>query len=144
MLIFDAHNHMMKKIIPAVLTAILFFGCAGKKEEKKVLRDSLMQIHEKVMAIDEQATNNHMKLDTLLKQGNVPNKDSAMMLSKNLTNAEDAMSAWMNHFEEKKEWSDKEALAYLRSQKKLMLSIDSQLNKAVNESSLYLKKIKTK
>lgn len=132
----------MKKIIPAVLLAVTLFGCAGKKAEKKALRDSLMEIHEKVMAIDEQATNNHMKLDTLLKQGNIANKDSATMLSKNLSNAEDAMESWMNHYEEKKGWSDDEAIKYLRAQRKLMLAIDSQLNKAVNESSLYLKKIK--
>lgn len=142
MLIFDAHNHMMKKIIPAVLTATLLFGCAGKKAEKKALRDSLMQIHEKVMAIDEKATNNHMKLDTLLKQGTLTNKDSATMLSKNLSTAEDAMESWMSHYEEKKGWSDDEAITYLRAQRKLMLSIDSQLNKAVNESSLYLNKVK--
>ena len=142
MLIFDAHNHTMKKIIPAVLLAVILFGCAGKKAEKKALRDSLMEIHEKVMAVDEQATNNHMKLDTLLKQGNVTNKDSATTLSKNLSNAEEAMESWMNHYEEKKGWSDDEAISYLRAQRKLMLAIDSQLNKAVNESSLYLKQNK--
>ena len=132
----------MKKFTSVILLAATLFGCAGKNEEKRALRDSLMQIHEKVMAVDEQATNNHMKLDTLLKQGNLLDKDSAAMLSKNLSTAEDAMSSWMNHFEEKKEWTDEETIKYLRSQKRLMLSIDSQLNKAVNESDRYLKKIK--
>jgi len=134
----------MKKSLLLAFSALTLFSCGGKKAEKTAIRDSLMQIHEKVMAVDEQVTNNRMKLDTLLKQPNFADKDTALMLNKKLTAAEDAMSSWMNHFEEKANQTDEQAIAYLRAQKKLMIAIDSQLNTAVKESNLYLKKAKIK
>lgn len=134
----------MKRFLLLAFAAVILFSCAGKKAEKTAIRDSLMQIHEKVMAVDERATNNHMKLDTLLKQANFADKDTALLIGKKLTAAEDAMSSWMNNFGEKPNLTDEEAIAYLRAQKKLMMAIDSQLNIAVKESDIYLKKVKTK
>lgn len=107
--------------------------------------DQVMKVHEKVMEVDGQVIANRMKLDTLLKDNTLAAKDTALMLNKKLTAAEDAMEDWMHKFDyEQKGKSDEEVITYMNNQKKLIMAIDSQLNIAVTESNLYLKKIKSK
>jgi len=105
----------------------------------------VMSVHEKVMEVDGQVIANRMKLDTLIKTNAITAKDTAVMLSKKLSTAEDAMEDWMHKFDyEQKGKSDADVITYMNDQKKLIMQIDSQLNVAVTESNLYLKKIKTK
>jgi len=135
----------MKKTLLIVLTAFVLFGCSNKKAEKSAVMDQVMKVHEKVMEVDGQVIANRMKLDTLLKDNTLAAKDTALQLNKKLTAAEDAMEDWMHKFDyEQKGKSDEEVIAYMNNQKKLIMTIDSQLNIAVTESNLYLKKIKSK
>ena len=107
--------------------------------------NDVMKVHEKVMEVDGQVIANRMKLDTLLKDNALAAKDTALMLNKKLTAAEDAMEDWMHKFDyEQKGKSDEEVISYMNGQKKLIMAIDSQLNVAVTESSAFLKKIKLK
>ncbi|MDB5090556.1 MAG: hypothetical protein JWR09_4550 [Mucilaginibacter sp.] len=135
----------MKRILLILLTASALFGCSNKKAEKSAVMDQVMKVHEKVMEVDGQVIANRMKLDTLLKDNTLAAKDSALQLNKKLTAAEDAMEDWMHKFDyEQKGKSDEEVITYMNNQKKLIMAIDSQLNIAVTESNLYLKKIKSK
>jgi hypothetical protein len=128
-----------------LLTAFALFGCSNKKAEKSAVMDQVMKVHEKVMEVDGQVIANRMKLDTLLKDNTLAAKDTALQLNKKLTAAEDAMEDWMHKFDyEQKGKSDEEVITYMNNQKKLIMAIDSQLNIAVTESNLYLKKIKSK
>ena len=105
----------------------------------------VMNVHEKVMEVDGQVIANRMKLDTLLKDNTLTAKDTALLLNKKLTAAEDAMEDWMHKFDyEQKGKSDEEVITYMNGQKKLIMAIDSELNVAVKESNAYLKKIKSK
>ena len=135
----------MKKSLLILLTASILFSCSNKKADKSAVMDEVMKVHEKVMQVDGQVIANRMKLDTLLKDNTLAAKDTALMLNKKLTTAEDAMENWMHKFDyEQKGKSDEEVITYMNDQKKLILAIDSQLNAAVTESNLYLKKIKSK
>jgi PBP1b-binding outer membrane lipoprotein LpoB len=135
----------MKRILLILLTASALFGCSNKKAEKSAVMDQVMKVHEKVMEVDGQVIANRMKLDTLLKDNTLAAKDTALQLNKKLTAAEDAMEDWMHKFDyEQKGKSDEEVITYMNNQKKLIMAIDSQLNIAVTESNLYLKKIKSK
>ena len=135
----------MKRILLILLTASALFGCSNKKAEKSAVMDQVMKVHEKVMEVDGQVIANRMKLDTLLKDNTLAAKDTALQLNKKLTAAEDAMEDWMHKFDyEQKGKSDDEVITYMNDQKKLIMAIDSQLNIAVTESNLYLKKIKSK
>lgn len=105
----------------------------------------VMKVHEKVMEVDGQVINNRMKLDTIIGKEKKPVTDSAVILNKKLSAAEDAMEDWMHKFDyEQKGKSDDEVITYMNEQKKKIMAIDSLLNNAVAESNVYLKKIKTK
>jgi PBP1b-binding outer membrane lipoprotein LpoB len=135
----------MKKTLLILFTASVLFGCSNKKAEKSAVMDQVMKVHEKVMEVDGQVIANRMKLDTLLKDNTLAAKDTALLLNKKLTAAEDAMEDWMHKFDyEQKGKSDEEVIAYMDGQKKLIMAIDSQLNVAVTESNAFLKKIKSK
>jgi hypothetical protein len=135
----------MKKILLILLSCSILCACSDKKAEKSAIMKDVMNVHEKVMEVDGQVIANRMKLDTLIRTNAITAKDTAVMLSKKLSTAEDAMEDWMHKFDyEQKGKSDADVITYMNDQKKLIMQIDSQLNVAVTESNLYLKKIKTK
>jgi hypothetical protein len=139
---------MRKSVISAILCLALF-GCTDNKKQEKALLDSIIKIHDKVMAGDDKLMKNKMKLDTLLKTKLTDVKDTAaektqmMGLSVQLTNAEDAMEKWMGKFDpEQKGKSHQEIMSYLGNQKLQVTAIDSQMNEAINASTNYLMQIK--
>lgn len=135
----------MKKTLLILSACSILFACSNKKAEKSAIMNDVMKIHEKVMEVDGQAIANRMKLDTLIKTNMVASKDSAVMLSKKLSAAEDAMEDWMHKFDyEQKGKSDADVIAYMNDQKKMITNIDTQLNAVVAESNAYLKNIKAK
>jgi hypothetical protein len=135
----------MKKTLLILLTCAVLVSCSNKKAEKSAIMNDVMKVHEKVMEVDGRVIANRMKLDTLLKQNTLTSKDTALMLNKKLTAAEDAMEDWMHKFDyEQKGKSDVDVITYMNTQKKLIMAIDSQLNVAVTASDLYLKKNKSK
>ncbi|MDP9079567.1 MAG: hypothetical protein M3O71_19220 [Bacteroidota bacterium] len=135
----------MKKTLLILFACSFLLACSNKKAEKSAAMDDVMKVHEKVMEVDGKVIANRMKLDTLIKTNAVAAKDSAVILSKKLSAAEDAMENWMHKFDyEQKGKSDADVISYMNDQKKLIMDIDAQLNSAVAESDAYLKKIKTK
>jgi len=135
----------MKKALILLVTGSLLFGCSNRKEEKKAIMTEVMKVHEKVMEVDGQVINNRMKLDTIIEKEKRAATDSAVILNKKLSAAEDAMEDWMHKFDyEQKGKSDDEVITYMNDQKKKIMAVDSLLNNAVAESNIYLKKIKTK
>lgn len=135
----------MKKLLLIFLAVITLYSCTDRKAEKKAIMEDVMKIHEKVMEVDGQVIANRMKLDTLITQNKIAAKDSAAMLVKKMSAAEDAMEDWMHKFDyEQKGKADDEVITYMNAQKKLIMAIDSQLNVAVKESDIYLKNVKIK
>jgi len=133
----------MKNTITAILIAFALFGCSNKKAQLKAVLDSIITVHDKVMGADGKLMDNKLKLDTLLKQKVAAGKDSVKMLITKLAAADSAMDIWMNHFKsEYKGKTDEETATYMNDQKKLIMSIDSQISAAVSESNKYLLKIK--
>ena len=130
----------MKKISLITLTALALLGCGAGKQQEKLLLDSVIATHDKVMASDEQLMKNKMILDSIIK--NAPatvNIDSAKAYLKMVDNADDAMSDWMHKFDaENKGKSHQEIIDYLTDQKKKITVIDSQINTAVASSNKYL------
>jgi hypothetical protein len=130
----------MKKISLAILATVALFGCGDNKKQEKLLLDSVIAVHDKVMASDEQLMKTKMILDSIIK--NAPatvNLDSAKVCLKIVDDADDAMSDWMHKFDaENKGKSHQEIIDYLSDQKKKITVIDSQINKAVTISNKYL------
>jgi hypothetical protein len=135
----------MKKIVLIVLTGAFLLGCGDKKAAKKAALDSVISIHDNVMAADDQLLKNKRDLDTLIKKNNLSLRDSAALLSTRAADADSAMDIWMHNFDfEHKGKSDDETITYMHTQKKQIMAIDSQMTKAVAESNKYLAKIKKK
>lgn len=135
----------MKKIVIAVFIGFTLLGCTDKKTQEKALLDEVIKVHDKVMDGDEQLMKNKMRLDTLVKNSTASEKDSAVVYVKLLDNAENSMDDWMHKFNpDQTGKSHDETMAYLGSQKKQIMAIDSQLNAAINESNKYLLKVKSK
>jgi hypothetical protein len=135
----------MKNFSLITVAVIVVSGCSDKKALKKAALDSVMAVHEKVMATDGKLTDNKMQLDTLIKKGNLSSNDTAFILRAKLLAADSAMDTWMHNFDyEQKGKSDDETVAYMRAQKKVIMSVDSQINSAVSESGKYLLKFKKK
>jgi len=130
----------MKKYIGAILTATILFGCADSHNQEKSLLDSVIAVHDKVMANDEHLMKNKMLLDSLLKHQSVPNvKWPGSDLLSSINNADSAMNDWMHKFDvENKGKSHQEIIDYLGKQKKKIIAIDSQINVAISESDKYL------
>ncbi|WP_184549935.1 hypothetical protein [Mucilaginibacter sp. FT3.2] len=132
----------MKKYIGVILAATVLLGCSDTKKQEKLLLDSVISVHDKVMANDESLMKNKMLLDSLVK--NVPTvKDSAKVYLKLVDDADSAMSDWMHKFDvENKGKSHKEVIDYLSDQKKKITAIDAQINTAVTQSTKYLSQTK--
>jgi hypothetical protein len=135
----------MNKLGCLFFIVIILSGCEDKRAEKKAILDSVLKVHDKVMAADGELNDNKMKMDTLVKQGNLTAKDSGFMLREKLIVADSVMYKWMNNFDiDQKDKSDDESIVYMRTQKKLIIAIDSQLNAANDEAKKYLSKTKKK
>ncbi|NHA03036.1 hypothetical protein G7092_04480 [Mucilaginibacter sp. HC2] len=136
----------MKKISLVILTAVALCSCGDNKKQEKLLLDSVIAIHDKVMGSDEQLMKNKMILDSIIKKAPTTlNLDSAKLYLKIVDDADNAMSDWMHKFDaENKGKSHQEIIDYLTDQKKKIVVIDSQINKAVTISNKYLNTIPKK
>jgi hypothetical protein len=136
----------MKKIVIAIFIGFTILGCTDKKAQEKVLLDEVIKVHDKVMDADEQLMKNKMLLDSMAKHNSTGDiKDSVYRHLGKLNLADSVMSDWMHKFNpDQTGKSHDETMAYFGTQKKLIMSIDSQLNMAVAESNKYLTKMKMK
>jgi hypothetical protein len=135
----------MKKILFAAAVSWLLCGCTGKKTQEKARLDDVIKVHDKVMGAEEHLMENKMKLDTLIMQRNLSGKDTAMVLRGSLVAADSSMEAWMNNFKaDYKGKTNEETAAYMSSQEKQIMAIDSLFNVVIDKSNKYLLKIKAK
>ncbi|HEY8782816.1 MAG TPA: hypothetical protein VIM16_14425 [Mucilaginibacter sp.] len=136
----------MKNTIAAVFISFALLGCTDKKAQEKAALDDVINVHDKVMGADEQLMNNKLLLDSMVKHNSTANiKDSVHMYLNKVNMADSAMSTWMHNFDpDHTGKSDEETMAYMQSQKKEIMAIDSQINAAIAESNKYLIKMKMK
>ncbi|MDB5007598.1 MAG: hypothetical protein JWP45_1991 [Mucilaginibacter sp.] len=136
----------MKKVLFLLIAGLIASGCANKKAQKKAVLDSVLSIHDKVMGTDEQLMKNKLLLDSMVKFNSTAGiKDSVYRYLEKLKLADSTMDIWMHNFDyEQKGKSEDQSIAYYQAQKKIIKSIDSQINTAVNRSNKYLVKMKMK
>ena len=132
----------MKRLSLVLLASLIFTACSDNKKQEKELLSNILKVHDKLMGKDEAIMKNKMALDSLLK---LPAKDTAektnmKTIELKLTAAEEAMEIWMQKFDpdviNKKSHDD--ILKYYNEQKKSIMSVDSLMNTAVDESTKYL------
>jgi hypothetical protein len=137
------NSHAMKRILICVALAVLAAGCSDDKKQEKLLLDTVIKIHDKLMADDGVIMKNKMALKPYALAP--ATKDSVAIYTKTLSDADDAMMGWMNKFSpDFTEKSHEQIMVYLHVQKAQILKLDSQINNAVAASNQYLTKIITK
>ena len=104
----------MKKIVLIIFTGAFLLGCGDKKAAKKAALDSVISIHDNVMAADDQLLKNKRELDTLIKKNNLSLRDSAALLSTRLADADSAMDIWMHNFDFEHEGKSYEFRTFLK------------------------------
>jgi len=127
----------MKKLIVIGLCFFVLYACTDPAKRENELKNQIIDMHEKVMNADEALMKNKMKLDTLLQQ----KKDTASVkpLIAKAEAADAAMEKWMSGFQpDVTGKSHDEAITYFTGQKKEIMTVDSQINTIVKESSQYL------
>lgn len=132
----------MKKLFYIALLALVITGCANAEKEEKTLQKEVLNSHDKVMADDEKAMINKMKLDTVIKIADSLkiNKQTAIALKAKLTAADDAMGDWMKNLNLDNSGKNHDAImSYWRKQHIQVKQIDSLLVVATNESTAFIK-----
>jgi len=137
---------MNKVYYTLLILSLALTACTdSNKNQETALQKDVLNIHEKVMADDELAMINKMKLDTLIQKAISLKTDSSEVkaLREKLNQADEAMSDWMKKFNP--DYSGKshdEIVKYLTDQKTKVNEVDAMLINATKESSEYLAKIK--
>lgn len=138
----------MKKTIYLLLMALCLSACGDSKNEnkkaEKALQKEVIDFHEKVMADDEKAMINKLRMDTLiLKAESLKiNKQDAVKISAKLTAADNAMSKWMSDLNlEFTGKSHNEVMKYLKEEQEKVKQVDLMLLDATNESAAYIQKV---
>jgi hypothetical protein len=131
----------MKKILITAFIGLALSACSDGKQQEKDLLNNILKVHDKLMGNDDALMKNKMLLDSLLK---LPATDTAAKANMKavdlkLAAAEEAMENWMHNFEpDVTNKSHDEIIKYFNVQKKGILSVDSQMNAAITESTKYL------
>lgn len=131
----------MKKILITAFIGLILSACSDGKKQEKDLLNGILKVHDKLMGNDDALMKNKMQLDSLLK---LPAKDTAekanmKAIDMKLAAAEEAMENWMHNFEpDVTNKSHDEIIKYFNDQKKGIMSVDSQMNAAITESTKYL------
>jgi PBP1b-binding outer membrane lipoprotein LpoB len=137
----------MKKLLYPALLALVLTGCANAQKEEKAIQKEVLDNHDKVMADDEKAMINKMKLDTLIRKADSLkiDKQAATELSSKLSYADDAMSDWMKKLNlDNSGKNHDDIMKYWHEQKVQVKQIDSLLVNAVTESAAFIQKTTTK
>lgn len=142
----------MKKTLILLATALVTFGCnnSNKRENKynlptppervvveatpeKEQFDKVIKLHDEVMGYEKNIMSNMETIDSLLATNiSADAKKSATELRKKLADADDAMTDWMHQF--KPEYTNAEAMNYLKGEEVKIKKIDSLTKTAVKES----------
>jgi hypothetical protein len=131
----------MKKILITAFIGLILSACSDGKKQEKDLLNGILKVHDKLMGNDDALMKNKMQLDSLLK---LPAKDTAekvnmKAIDMKLAAAEEAMENWMHNFEpDVTNKSHDQIIKYFNDQKKGIMSVDSQMNAAITESTKYL------
>ncbi len=133
----------MKKLSYCLFTLLILSACTDQKKEENALKNEVLDLHEKVMAEDEKAMVNKMKLDTLLIKADSLsiNKQTARTLDANLNDVANKMGDWMRKLNlDNAGKSHDDIMNYWKQQKVQVKHIDSLYVNAITESDNYIKK----
>ncbi|WP_199119065.1 hypothetical protein [Pedobacter sp. ASV28] len=134
----------MKKIIYYLLTPVsLFMACqAQQKDQEKEIIQTIDQLHNQAMVINEKAIKTKFRLDSVLLQKNkLGNKDTVAIkfVIAELNHADEKMMDWMHHFQLDYKGSKTEALIYFKNQLDSLKQVQLNLENAIEQAKPFTK-----
>jgi hypothetical protein len=133
----------MKRLSKLYTIATAFFlllsACTDTKKQEKDALNDVIKVHDEAMAKSEQAIENKMLLDSLVKSNSTIDTAQSRRITNNLTTADKAMEDWMHQFNA--DYTGKaheEIMQYLADQKKKVTEVNNHLTTAVNESNQFI------
>lgn len=118
---------------------LLLSACTDTKKQEKDALNEVIKVHDDAMAKSEQAIENKMLLDSLVKSSKIIDTARSNKITGNLSTADKAMEDWMHQFNA--DYTDKaheEIMQYLADQKKKVTEVNNHLTTAVSESNQFI------
>ncbi len=143
----------MKRLSYILLLCAGLASCKSQPDYKES-REEVIKVHDVVMADQGKVVDQQMQLEALLKDmvalkqkypalDTLKEKDSIIILHKNLNRAEEAMNTWMHEFEpDISGKSNQEAVAYFQAEKLKIEKVDTLFKTELKRASDYLGKFK--
>ncbi|MCX2429972.1 hypothetical protein [Pedobacter sp. GR22-10] len=135
-----------------ILCISMFLGCTNEPDYK-VIRQEVVDLHNKVMEDGEMASKYRLMLDTLSRTGlkgiritqpgidTTAEQKNIAILNTKLNQVDQDMMKWMQDFVPDIEGKrNAEAVKYFEGERIKIKKLDSQYNQILNESHAYLKK----
>jgi len=136
-----------------LLIGLILIGSCKNEPDYKVVRQEVMDIHDKIMVDGERAIKNKMVLDTLsktkLKELNqahpeldtLAEKIQIAKLVEKLSQADEMMMDWMHEFQADIEGkTNEQAVTYFKGEMVKVVNLDQFYKEVLKESDAYLKK----
>ena len=133
----------MKKInfiLPIIMLALS--ACQQEVENEKAIIQTIDQLHNQAMVVNEKAVKTTFKLDSLLKQKREQNNNDTLALSqaiKQLNLADEKMMDWMHNFQLDFKGSKSEAFKYFNDQLDSVKQVQTELEKAIEQAKPFIK-----
>lgn len=117
-------------------------ACQQEVENEKAIIQTIDQLHNQAMVVNEKAVKTTFKLDSLLKQKREQNNNDTLALSqaiKQLNLADEKMINWMHNFQLDFKGSKSEALKYFNDQLDSVKQVQTELEKAIEQAKPFIK-----
>lgn len=132
----------MKQIITlAFCTIVLLFAACKTEPNSKVIKQEVLNIHDKLMIDGEKVIKNRMKLDSLLlsETSSEPRQVISNLIER-LNKADESMMDWMHFFKDDfKGKNEQEDLDYYKKQMVKIRAIEDNYIKVTRESDSVIK-----
>lgn len=128
--------------IATFLSSLLLLAACSSEPDYKVIRQDVVELHDKLMADGETAIHLKMKLDTVAITGSQESKTQITELITKLNAADESMMDWMQDFKADVEgMNNAQAVAYFNGEKVKLVKMDSLYKVALSGAEAYLKKV---
>lgn len=132
----------MNKIKILSLITILAFTACQQQDNEQAIKQTIDDLHNKAMVVNEKAIRTTFKLDSLLKQQRQQKDADTMELQNSihqLNLADEKMMDWMHNFQLDFKGSKAEALQYFKNQLDSVKQVQIQLEKAIEQAKPFIK-----
>jgi len=132
----------MNKIKNLSLIIILAFTACQQQDNEQAIKQTIDDLHNEAMVVNEKAIKTTFKLDSLLKQKR-QQKDADTIALQNsihqLNVADEKMMDWMHNFQLDFKGSKADALQYFKNQLDSVKQVQVQLEKAIEQAKPFIK-----